>query len=321
MKKFLVITLTLLIVALIGTGMYAYSMLDKIPRTSLADSKPEDLGITESSPKEKETGVVNILLFGLDRRDASEKQPRSDSMMIATIDKTNQQIKLTSLMRDMYVSIPGKTDHKLNSAYAFGGPTLAIKTINSNFNLSIDKYAAVDFFALEKIIDTLDGVEIELKNEEVKFLNSALSELNNLDKSGNKSPNVTNGGLQTLDGKQAVAYSRIRYVGRDDFERTERQRRVLSQLFDKVSNMNAGKATKLATTLLPHVETNMTNTEIITLGTAVLGFKDKKVYQYRIPVDNTFKNEKVNKMDVLVPDLTENNRLLHDFLYGDGKDI
>lgn len=321
MKKFLIITLTLLIVALVGTGMYAYSLLGSIPRTSLTDTKPEDLGISESSPKEKETGVVNILLFGLDRRDVSEKQPRSDSMMIATIDKSNQKLKLTSLMRDMYVSIPGKRDHKLNSAYAFGGPALAIKTVNSNFNLSIDKYAAVDFFALEQIIDILGGVDIDLKNEEVKFLNSALAELNNLDKTGKKSPNVTNGGLQTLDGKQAVAYSRIRYVGRDDFERTERQRRVLSQLFDKVSSMNAAKATKLASTILPHVETNMTNTEIISLGTSVLGFKDKKIYQYRIPVDGTFTPETRSKMSVLVPDLPANNKLLHEFIYESNGDM
>lgn len=315
MKKFLIITLTLLIVALVGTGMYAYSLLNTIPRTSLTDTTPEDLGISESAPDEKDTGVVNVLLFGLDRRSASEKRSRSDSIMIATVDKKNQKLKLTSLMRDMYVSIPGKQDHKLNSAYAFGGPALAIKTVNSNFDLDIKRYAAVDFFALERIIDVLGGVDIELKNEEVKFLNSALNELNNLDKSGNKSPHVTNGGLQTLDGKQAVAYCRIRYAGRDDFERTERQRRVLSQLFDKVSDMNITDANKLASAILPNVETNMTNTEMITLGTSVLGFKDKTIYQYRIPVDGTFTSETVKKMSVLMPDLPANKKLLHEFIY------
>lgn len=321
MKKFLIITLTVLIVALVGTGIYAYSLLNGITRTSLAESTPEDLGISDSAPKEEDTGVVNVLLFGIDRRDPNEKGSRSDAIMIATVDKKHQKLKLTSLMRDMYVSIPGKPDHKLNSAYAFGGPALAIKTVNTNFDLNIKRYATVDFFGLENIIDTLGGVEIDVKKGEVKYINQYLDELNSIDQSGKKSPYVTDAGLQTLDGKQAVAYCRIRYVGRDDFERTERQRRVLAQLFEKAKDINVTDAPKLASAIFPYVETNMTNTEIITLGTAVLGFKDKTIYQYRIPADGTFTSPTIKKMSVLVPDFDANKKLLHEFLYNSDGNI
>ena len=284
-------------------------------RTSLADSTPEDLGISDSAPDEDDTGVINVLLFGLDRRNTNEKGSRSDAIMIATVDKKHKKLKLTSLMRDMYVSIPEKQDHKLNSAYAYGGPALAIKTVNTNFDLDIKRYATIDFFGLEKVIDALGGVEIDVQDKEIKYLNIALNELNSIDESGNKSPHVQNGGLQTLDGKQAVAYCRIRYVGRDDFERTERQRRVLSQMFQKVKDINVTDAPKLASSILPYVETNMSNTEIITIGTSVLGFKDKNIYQYRIPVDGTYTGQTIKKMSVLVPDMPTNKNLLHEFIY------
>lgn len=315
MKKFLIITLTILIVLLAGTGIYVYSLLNDIPRASLADSTREDLGISDSAPDEDDTGIINILLFGLDRRSSNEKGARSDAIMIATIDKKHEKLKLTSLMRDMYVSIPGKQDHKLNSAYAFGGPSLAIKTVNTNFDLDITRYVTVDFFGLEKIIDSLGGVEIDVKDKEVKYLNIALRELNNLDKSGNKSPYIQSGGLQTLDGKQAVSYCRIRYVGRSDFERTERQRKVLSQIFQKIKDIDRTDVPKLASSILPYVETNMSNNDMIKLGTSVLKFKDKNIYQYRIPVDGTYTSQTINKMAVLVPDLPTNKRLLHEFIY------
>jgi LCP family protein required for cell wall assembly len=161
MKKFFITALSILLVLLIGTATYIYILLEQIegePLTDYPNPEPEELGISESAPKTSETGVTNILLFGLDARSQKEAS-RSDTIMIATIDKKNQAIKLTSLMRDMYIPIPGRDSNRINTAYAFGGPALAIKTVNTTFNLDIRYYATVNFFALEKVIDQVGGVE------------------------------------------------------------------------------------------------------------------------------------------------------------------
>lgn len=336
MKKFLITALAILLVFLTASATYIYVLLDRLEDNSLGDyadssesSDPEDLsdsregvpptdkdlGISEDSPKSSETGVINILLFGLDSR-VENKLSRSDTIMIATIDKKNQVIKLTSLMRDMYVPIPGKKDNRINAAYIFGGPSLAIKTVNTNFDLDIRHYVTVDFFGLEKIIDQVGGVTIDVKQKEIPYVNACISELNSLNKNTKPVSLLKNPGPQTLNGRQAVAYARVRKVGNGDFERTERQRRVLVELFKKAKTINPLKLPGLATTMLPYVETNLSKTEILSLGISVLGFKNKDIVQYRIPVDGTFTQKRIDGMAVLVPDLEKNKALLHDFIYG-----
>lgn len=332
MKKFFITVLSILLVFLIASATYIYMLLDQIEDNSLTDATdvdfpdssdspeklpPEDLGISEEAPDSSKTGIINILLFGLDSR-VENTISRSDTIMIATIDKKNQTIKLTSLMRDMYVPIPGRSQNRINTAYLFGGPTLAIKTVNTNFDLDIRYYVTVDFFGLEKIIDQVGGISIEVKEKEIPYINSCIKELNNLNKGTKPSPLLTKSGLQTLNGRQAVAYARVRKVGNDDFERTERQRRVLAELFKKAKTLNPLKLPGLVTTILPYVETNLPKTEILSLGISVLGFKNKDIIQYRIPVDGTFTPQRINGMAVLVPDIEKNKALLHDFIYGEG---
>jgi len=309
---------------LTSTAAYIYKILDLIQQSPLIDPDSGDpigndpdarkkaLGIPDDAPSG--TGVVNILLLGLDNRSKNEPG-HSDAIMIASIDKVNRTIKLTSLMRDMYVSIPGKNNNRINTAYFMGGPSLAIKTINSNFKLNIEDYAIVDFFALEEIIDKVDGIPIDVKQNEIKYINQYIDELNKISRDGTWTPYIESPGLQTLTGRQAVAYSRVRYVGRDDFERTERQRRVMNELFKKAASVGVTRLPDLVTTILPNVETSMTKNEIISLGIAVLGFGKKDLEQFRIPADGTFSDEYVGKMLVLMPDLEENTRLLHEFIY------
>jgi LCP family protein required for cell wall assembly len=330
MKKAFIIALSILLALLIASATYIYIILDRIQDNSLGKSpdspKPsgkltdEDLGISETAPKASETGVINILLFGLDSREENQVS-RSDTIMIATIDKKNQAIKLTSLMRDMYVSIPGRRNNRINAAYVFGGPALAMKTVNTNFDLDIRYYITVDFFGLEKIIDQVGGITIDVKSQEIRHVNSCITELNNLNKDTNPSPLLTTAGPQTLNGRQAVAYSRVRKVGNADFERTERQRKVLTELFKKASTISPLEVPGLVSAVLPNVETNLPKMEILSLGTAVLGFKNKNIMQYRIPVDGAFKHQRIDGMAVLVPDLEKNKTLLHNFLYGDGTNI
>jgi LCP family protein required for cell wall assembly len=330
MKKILITTLIILLVALIGAGAYVYNLLDMM-ETQLVDSeteevipetpeeKKESLGISKEAPTKEDTGVTNILLFGLDNRKDSEPG-HSDAIMIASIDRKNKSIKLTSLMRDMYVDIPGKKDNRINTAYFMGGPALAIKTVNTNFDMNIEDYVTVDFHALEQIINLVDGIEIELSKAEAKAINEYIDELNKISKDGTKVKRITKSGLQTLNGRQATAYARIRSVGRDDFERTERQRRVMSELFKKAKNISVTKIPELVTTVLPNVKTSLDKGEIVDLAIAVLGFGTKDIEQFRIPTDGSFSDKKIDGMLVLAPDIEKNTEALHNFIYGTNSD-
>lgn len=315
-KKGRKVLLLFIIVGLLGFafGAYGFNLLDKIDNTEIAESD-EELGISEENAKSNK--VVNIALFGLDRRETSGNT-RSDTIMIASLDKEFNKIKLTSIMRDSYVEIPERGMDKINHAYAFGGPELAIKTINHNFDMNIRDFVTVDFYGLEKIIDAMGGVEIEVSSKEVNALNSSIREVDKL--TNTDSPKVQNAGLQNLNGRQAVAYSRIRKVGRGDYERTERQREVLEQVLNKGMKAGITKYPKLLNTMLPYVETSLSKTEILSLGTSTLTSGIRKIDQYRIPVDGYVKGQTINGVSYVVPDTLEDNiALLDRFIYQDEK--
>lgn len=292
--------------------IYGYYMLSKIDYVPIDEDK--DLGISDDAPVEDE--ITNILLFGLDSRVEGQRS-RSDTIMIATLDSKENKIKLTSIMRDTYVSIPGREDNRINAAYAFGGPELAMRTINENYNMNISKYVTVDFFSLERVINALGGVEIEVKDYEVKALNNGIKNLNNLHKDDSDSPLIEGPGRHKLDGRQAVAYARIRKVGNGDFERTDRQRTVLKSLIQKSASLNPLKAHSLLSTLLPEVETNLTKTEIIKLGYAGLKSAKNSVEELRLPYEGTYEHRNIRGMAVLVPNMEKNREILHDFIYGE----
>jgi polyisoprenyl-teichoic acid--peptidoglycan teichoic acid transferase len=305
MKKKII--LGIVIVLLLGAGgtyFYVQSMFNSVQKVELPKTD-EELGITvkpvgqaENAEKnEKKSDITNILFFGLDRRNPDDAS-RSDSIMIVSIDRTAQKVKVSSLMRDMYVSIPNKEDNRINAAYAFGGPALAIKTINSNFGTDVRNYVTIDFFGMQDLINKVGGIQIDVKPDEVS--NSG----------------VTKSGLQTLDGKQALAYSRIRKVGNSDYERTERQRRVLNELFKKIKSQGVAKLPGLVSTLLPYVETSLSNSEIIELAMDASKFNTESIEQFRLPVDGTFKSEKIRGMSVLVPNIEANKAKLNEFIYG-----
>jgi polyisoprenyl-teichoic acid--peptidoglycan teichoic acid transferase len=310
MKKVFVILATVIILVISGSYFYSKSMLNKIPRTELPKTN-EELGIIpetnekpetnpqpgNSGPAERKDDIVNIVFFGVDARNPDEAS-RSDSIMVVSIDRKTEKVKVTSLMRDMYVPIPGRTNNRINAAYAFGGPALAIKTINSNFGLDVRNYVTIDFFGLKDLVDKVGGVDINIKSYEVE-------------RSGVSKP-----GLQTLNGEQALAYSRIRKVGNADYERTERQRRVLNELFKKIKAQGAVKLPGLVSILLPYVETSLANSEIIELALDAFKFDTENIEQLRIPVNGTFKSQTIRGMAVLVPDIEENKAKIKEFIYG-----
>ncbi|GFR35989.1 LCP family protein [Thermobrachium celere] len=289
--KIMLGTILACVFAISGAFYYIINKMNRVDKVELPKTN-EELGITE---RVEDTGVINIALFGLDARSVKERS-RSDSMIVLSIDKKNKKVKMTSLMRDMYVNIPGRGGDRLNHAYAYGGPALAIKTINSNFGLDIKDFITINFWGLEDVIDTLGGVQIDIKPYEAKAL--GLKE-----------------GPQILNGKQALAYSRLRYYGNGDYERTERQRRILNEIFKNVSVLNYNEVVKVIEKLLPHVQTSLSNMQIISLAKDVYDFKVESIEQYRLPVDGTFTSQRIRGMAVLVPNIEENRNKLKNFIY------
>ncbi len=248
--------------------------------------------------------VINILLIGQDRREGQGRQ-RSDSMILCTINKKNNSLTMTSFMRDMYVPIPGYRDDRINACYALGGMELLDSCLETNFGIQVDGNVEVDFKGFMKIIDLFGGVDIELTQSEANYLNK----YGNWDVSDDHWN--LHAGVNTLNGSQALAYSRIRYIGNGDFQRTERQRTVLNKILEKVKNMSLAQANDLLKKILPMVTTDMTNQEIMSYSMAVLPMlSNLKVTNIRIPADGTYKNASIRGMSVLVPDLQANRRVL-----------
>jgi LCP family protein required for cell wall assembly len=256
---------------------------------------------------------VNIALFAVDKRTA-EDAGNSDVIMIISIDQTTGKIKMSSIMRDTYVKIDGKGMDKINAAYATGGPQLAIKTINQNFDMDIKDYMNVDFYSAAKIVDALDGVQVNVKPNEIQYLNHFLDELAIYDKT--PPVYVKEPGLQKLNGKQAVAYTRIRYAGNGDYERTERQRNVLIALFGKLKASGQNAFPIFSKTILPNIETSMSDMELINFAGGIFYSKSKTIEQSRFPLDEQGHGKRINNIWYLVTDLNAATTSLHQFIYG-----
>lgn len=250
----------------------------------------------------KDKDVVNILLIGQDRR-PGETRARSDSMIIATINKKTKSIRLTSLMRDLYVQIPGYSDNRINAAYAFGGMELLDETIEKNFAVHIDGNIEVDFDGFTEVINIIDGVDIDLYQAEADHLNGQNSSWN------------LKAGVNHLNGEQALAYARIRYVGNSDYERTDRQRRVLMEVFNKMKSISISEMLELSDTIFPLLTTDLSNTDLIGYGVSILKMGGSEIETYRIPGDGAYTPASIRGMSVLVPDLEKNRELLHSYIF------
>ncbi len=250
------------------------------------------------------SSVINVLLLGID--DNGESGSRSDTMMIASVDTKNGTVKLCSILRDNYVTIPGYDKNRINSAYAYGGAELALQTVEANFRLDIDDYVSVDMEAMRHIVDAIGGVKITITEAEAGQINRY---------SWSKNPPVSAGEM-LLDGKQAVCYAQIRKID-SDFGRTNRQRVLIGAIVAKCKTLSIGELTGLIKTVSPYLTTNMSSSEIATMGLRVLPALTGEFGQMSIPADGTYTGKTIRGMDVIVSDLEENTRLLHEFLYGE----
>lgn len=248
--------------------------------------------------------TLHILLIGQDRR-AGESRQRSDAMILVSVNKSKKTVTLTSFLRDMYVQIPGYKANKINASYQIGGMKLLDATLEKNFGIQADGNVEVDFNGFMQIIDLLGGVEIELTGEEASFLNTR----GNWDVSSEHHWYLR-AGKNKLSGEQALAYSRIRYIGMD-FERSERQRKVLTALFDKIKTLNLLELNGLLDQILPLITTDLTGTQITGyLMEYAPMLLDMKIVTQRIPADGTWDFAWVEGYDAIVVDFDANREFL-----------
>lgn len=311
-KIFIGFLCVLLALAVIGGG-YVIGLLNKVDTVKL---DKENLGIVEEEIKEYDNAksIKNVALFGVDATDG--ETGRSDSIMVATLDPVHNKLKLTSIMRDSYVYIEGYGQDKINHSYAYGGPELAIKTINENFGLNIEEFVTVNFSSLPIIINILGGVDIEITNEELEYINGYIDDINSKD--GTYSPHITYAGMQHLDGTQALAYSRIRYTAGGDYKRTERQRTVLNALFTKLTSTSVSSYNSLLNEVLPYVQTNLSAGDILSLGTKVLSIGNN-LEQDRFPRDGYGEGTMINGTYYLTFDLETAKQQMRDYIFNDVK--
>lgn len=304
-KKFIVILAVILVLGAVLWYFLVGHIYGKMKYQESAESVQGPL---------KSEGVTNILLIGSDAR--GDEEGRSDAMILLSISDKRKEIHMTSLLRDMYVKIPGHDGNRLNAAYAYGGPELLMATIEQNFDIEVNHYVVVNFYAFANLVDAVGGIELELSNEEVQWVNAYLNEYNLL--LGN--PIDTNyldtslSGVIHLNGPQALAYSRNRYIG-TDFGRTERQRKVLTEIIKKAPLSVLTNAGELMNGLLPNMTTNLTQTECYLLSFSAPKIVTYDIVQGSIPQNGTYTNASIRGMAVLEVDFEKNKEYIQNEIY------
>lgn len=246
-----------------------------------------------------QNNIYNLLLIGVDEEENGLS--RSDTMILVTIDKTNKQIKLTSFMRDLWVKIPGYEEARLNAAFTKGGAGLLMETISENFDIHIDNYVLVNFEMFEKLIDGIGGVTVEITEKEAEFINRTTHA-------------KVNAGTNTLNGDYALIYCRIRKLD-SDFMRTQRQRKVMTAILDKITSQNLLVSAKAASEILPLITTDISALSMTFKLFSAVGMLDYSTEQIRIPADGTYSDKTINGQAVLVPDLDKNKEIIQDYIY------
>lgn len=320
LKYIIIGIVAVLMLVACGVFGYIYMKLNTIDKVEL-DTNKITISDDAQELQSNNSKITNIALYGLDSREENGSG-RSDSIMILTIDKSTNKIKISSIVRDTYVNIPGRGMDKINHAYAFGGPELAISTINSNFGLAITDFVTVDFFGLAKVVDSIGGVELDIQSDEIdsniKYnMNFYINEISRIE---NITPNyITSAGRQTVNGIQAVAYARVRYTAGGDFKRAERQRALLMTIFDKVKTMKKTNYIRLINELLPNVKTSMSSTDLISLATDMLSTGTTTLDQIKFPLDNNSDGKTINGVYYYVTNLESTKKAMQDYIYKDIK--
>lgn len=258
--KILGIILIIVLIIFISVAGYSWWYLNnKLSALNYQEIAEDKIEVNEGVNLEKK-GYRNIAIFGVDSRANTYDDTRSDCIIIAAINEETNDVKLISVYRDSYLNINGYGLDKVTHAFSYGGAELAINTLNKNLDLDIKEFVAVNFGAVVDIINEVGGVEINITSEELKYINSYISEIDRIE--GKSTKRITYAGKQTLNGVQALAYSRIRYTAGGDYKRTERMRDVLTATANKAKKLSITELNNLLDKLLPEVSTNIKANEI-----------------------------------------------------------
>ena len=308
-RKFLLILL-IIIAALAGLAHLAYSRFNRVDQ--VADAEADDVAEQAGVSLYSESGVMNVLLIGQDAR-SGQTQTRSDTMIICSLNIKTGKITLVSLMRDLYVPITNYGSNRLNAAYAYGGMATLDETIQNNFGIDIDGNAVVDFEGFLGAITAVGNIEVELTAEEAEYLNTHQGYGSADDQSSGEAWNLTEG-VNSLTPSQALAYSRIRYLGNSDFDRVDRQKKVIQAVFAKVRS-NPIKMIQVFTQAAPYITTDMTDLQLSrAIFYALRCGTDMNTYT--IPEDGMYTAQTIDGMSVLVPDISACAEKLKEDLYG-----
>ena len=273
LKIFLRVLLILLIIIVIIAGIAVGYVTNKLGKITVEEIDETAIGIDEET-QERLSGYRNIALLGIDsREDDYGVGNRSDCIIIASLDEKTKQIKLISVYRDTYMQIEEKGKQvldKVTHAYAYGGAQNTLKALNTNLDLNITEYVTVNFDAVISAVDAMGGVTINIDSSEIEYINDYIKSTSQ--SSGISSNAITKAGSQTLDGVQAVAYSRIRYTAGGDYKRTERMRTVIEAMLNKAKTLSIGQLNKLIDTVLPRVSTNISGAEILSLVPSIASY-------------------------------------------------
>ena len=323
-KKILFILEIVVLLLFIG-GLFVYGQISaKLDKIDIQETDLADQDIVTNDQAPQMTGYTTYALFGLDHRSKNEKlnTENSDTIIIASINNDTKAVKLVSVYRDTLLNVKDDTYSKANSAYALGGPTNAVSMLNTNLDLNITEYVAIEFDALVTVVDCLGGLDIPLSYAEIVHMNNYCVETS--EETGKSytpvelpdpKPEDEEAIVDTyhLNGVQATSYCRIRYTASLDMGRTERQRRVIQMIVDKAKKAGLSTIFDIMDQVFPMVKTSVSKTEILKMIPAMIGYSIDETTGF----PNDYKFAQV-KGSVIVPTTLESNVLkIHQFLYGD----
>ena len=305
------IVIVLLVLALVKSYIHnKYELLD------YHDLSGKDLSINDGIDEEAMKGYTNIALFGVDARDSSlGAGNRSDAIMVCSINNETGDVKVCSVYRDTLLEIPdpdGAFTSKINAAYAYGGPELAIGALNNNLDLNITDYVTVNWEGLTRAIDAIGGVEISVEENELDMLNACLTE--QIHATGIYSEGVFETGMLTLNGAQATAYSRIRSTDQGDITRTERQREVISAMLSKLKGSDLNTIDKIIDEIFPYISTSISEDEMYKLASNILSYKLDETVGF--PFQYQFYGSETKGSCIAPEDLSGNVSALQRYLFG-----
>ena len=263
-QKGLLIGIVVVLVLAIGIGSFVFSKLGLLNRVNLNERELSCVDVD---------GYVNILLLGVDTRDMSNIEGAgADAIMILSIKEETGDVKLMSVYRDTYVKMGDEEYYdKITNANRVGGPELMIKSLNQAMDMNISKFAVVNFKSVADLVDAVGGITVTVEDYEIEQLNKYTKQTaKNIGKEDYQL--VEKAGEQTLEGVQAVSYGRIRKGVGDDYKRTERMRIVLTKVFEKVKTMSVSELNGLLDLMLPQVQTNLSNNDILALAARLIDF-------------------------------------------------